>query len=94
MSDRYQTIEVQGNNGKSFVQMTAMNGNMVHLYVVESSVVRIDQKISVSALAAILTAACDAGLQRVVNGYLASYDRKLTVSVESDKHLMIEQVLA
>lgn len=89
MSDRSLMIEVKGGRN-SFVQITATDPGMVHIFVVESMVIRIDQKVSVASLACILAAAQDAGLQRVVDGYLSSNDQPLTVYVEHVAPLAID----
>lgn len=65
-------IEVQGNNGGSFVAIarTERDG-VVHLNVGHDCVIRIDQEITAAALAAILAHAKDIGFQKMLEGEYA-----------------------
>jgi hypothetical protein len=65
-------LNIEGNNGGSYVTITELKTKgMVHLEVGETCVHTVDQNISVSALAAILTWAKDEGFQKIVDSYLS-----------------------
>lgn len=74
-----------GNNGGSYVtiRQTGTEG-MVQLEVGETCVVTVDQRISVAALAAILTQAKDDGFQNVVDRYLQRGGGQPVISVSAD----------
>lgn len=63
------SIEVTGNNGGSYVRLTEVGRGMAEIEVGETCVVTVNQKISVSALAAILTSAKDKGFQSILDDY-------------------------
>lgn len=74
------TLEVEGNNGGSYVRITEVREGIVrlrvgegivHLRVGETCVVAVDQEISVAALAAVLTWARDRGFQATLDEYAA-----------------------
>ena len=79
------SLEVEGNRGGSFVTLIEESREgMVRLEVGESCVVTVQESISVAALAIILTAAKDRGLQKVVDDYLAIGGGSPVVKIDRD----------
>jgi hypothetical protein len=73
MSKRFkhsECLEVQGNNGGSYIRLTQANQDgFCHLEVGETCVRTIDCVVSVSALAAILTLCNDTGFDPLLEQY-------------------------
>ena len=77
-------LNVEGNRGGSYVTLTELPDGMVHLQVGETCVHTVDQKISVAALAAILTWARVRGFQEICDEYFAGGGGSPKVNVEHD----------
>ena len=78
------SIEVSGNRGGSFVHIEDAGGGMIHLAVGETCVSTVDQKISVAALAAVLTWCRDEGFQKIVDQYVGRGGGVPEISVDHD----------
>lgn len=85
------TLEVEGNNGGSYVRVTEVREGMVRLEVGETCVVTVDQEISVAALAAILTHARDRGFQAVLDEYCGRGGGTPALRVDEDPAVALRE---
>lgn len=66
------SINVEGNNGGSYIFIEATSEGMVRLEVGETCIKTVDMEISVTGLACILTRCKDIGFQKMLNDYFDS----------------------
>ena len=78
------SVELEGGNGGSYVRVSPEANGMLYLEVGESCVVTVKQKMSVRALAAILTHAHDIGFEKFIEDYLRKGGGQAAIPIDRD----------
>lgn len=88
MKSFIRSFQAEGNNGGSYVRLTEIGEGMLHLEVGETCIRTIDQQISVTGLACILSRAKELGLEAMLNDYLRCA-RGSNTSIQMDSDIAV-----